>query len=188
MFLAGAYDEAVFLDMSDGMGNITKGFKKDAENISKLLAPHMERMDPDKTRCSTQLLYYFLCNVSYIHFRVCMRAFDSSSNTWKASKVMCINFPRVACIHGVEHVMTLLFDDVIKLEECAMLVTFFNCVRKFFDSACHLPAAMIKKYIKDHDNHVPLSLIKIAETRMGGKITFLFRLLRLRHHLAAIIH
>ena len=50
IFLAGAYDEDVFLDMSNCIGNITKGFNKDAENIYKLLAPHMERMDPDKIR------------------------------------------------------------------------------------------------------------------------------------------
>ena len=45
---AGVHDEAALLDIDDCTGNVTKGFKKDAEDIAKLLIPHMEMLDPEK--------------------------------------------------------------------------------------------------------------------------------------------
>ena len=76
--------------------------------------------------------------------------------------------------------MSLLFDDILKLEEFEMLVIFHNRLRKDFVSARHAPAAIFKKNSKDHNNDIPLSFIKIIEMRMGGKIIDLLRLLRLR--------
>ena len=76
----GDYDEARLLDVTDCMECAAKGFKKDAECISKYLAPHIERRDPNKTRCDTQSISYFLCNISYPCLRFDMRTFDSGSN------------------------------------------------------------------------------------------------------------
>ena len=77
---AGDYDEARLLDGTDYVECAAKGFKKDAECISKYLAPHIERRDPNKTRCDAQSISYFFCNVSYPCLRFDMRTFDSGPN------------------------------------------------------------------------------------------------------------
>lgn len=47
---AGVHEDAGLLDIADCSGHVAKGYKKDAEYIAKLFLPHMERLDPDKTR------------------------------------------------------------------------------------------------------------------------------------------
>ena len=47
---AGVHNDAGLLDIADCSGHVAKGYKKDAEYIAKLFLPHMERLDPDKTR------------------------------------------------------------------------------------------------------------------------------------------
>ena len=93
----------------------------------------------------------------------------------------------MTCIHGAEHVVSLFFDDVFKLEEFDLLAQFHNRLRNYFGSVRHSPAAMFRQHSKDHNNGIPLSFIKIAETRMGGKIIALLRLLRLRDPLVSTI-
>ena len=77
-----------------------------------------------------------------------MCEFDSVSNVRKDRDVMHINFPRVVCTYGVEHVESRFFEYVFKLEECGMLVTFHNRIRDNFDSDHHAPAAMLKSTAK----------------------------------------
>ena len=77
--------------------------------------------------------------------------------------------------------MTLLFDDVLKLEDVGMLVKLCNHIRKYFDSTCHAPAEMLKKYSKVCDNDS-------IEFHKDRKIIDLLRLLRLRDHIVAKIH
>lgn len=47
---AGVHNDAGLLDIVDCSGHVAKGYKKDAEYIAKIFLPHMERLDPDKTR------------------------------------------------------------------------------------------------------------------------------------------
>ena len=60
-----------------------------------------------------------------------------------------------------------------------------NRICDYFGSARHVPKAMLKKHIKDNDNGIPLSFIKIADTRMGVKTIALLRLLGSRDPRAA---
>ena len=101
---------------------------------------------------------------------------------------MYIKFPRVACIHGTEHVASIFFEDLFKLEDFDTLVTLHNLLRNYFGSAHHDPASMLKKHSKDDYNAISLSFIKIADTRMVGKIIALLRLLRLRDPLVTTIN
>ena len=117
-----------------------------------------------------------------------MSALDGRSNAKKTNEVMSIKFPQVACVHGTEHDMLLLFDDVLELEEFGMLMKFCNNLRNYFGSACHAAVAILKKHNKHNDNDVLLSFIKISETHMGGKIITLLRLIRLRDPLVVTIH
>ena len=73
-----------------------------------------------------------------------MVAFDGASNVQKAGAVISVNFPRVTCIHGAEHVVSLFFDDVFKLEEFDVLVQLHNRLRNYFGSVRHAPSAMFR--------------------------------------------
>ena len=116
-----------------------------------------------------------------------MCAFDGASNVQKAGAILSIHFPRVTCVHGAEHVVSLFFNDVFKLKELSVLVQYHNRLRNYFGSVRHAPSAMFRKHSKDHNKGISLSFIKIAETRMGGNIIALLRLLRLRDPLVATI-
>ena len=102
--------------------------------------------------------------------------------------MMSIKFPRVTCVYGEEHVVSIFFDDVFKLEEFDMLVTLHNRLRNYFGSARHAPTEILKKRSKDDNNDIPLSFIKIEDALMGGKIICLLSLLRLRDPLVTTIH
>ena len=80
------------------------------------------------------------------------------------------------------------FDNVFKLEEFDVLVIFHNSLCNYFGSTRHCPEAMLKKNSKDNNNDIHLGFIKIEDTRMGGNIISLLRLLRLRDPLAIEIH
>ena len=89
------------------------------------------------------------CSISHItSFRFDMCAFDGASNVQKAGKIISVYFPRLTCIHGAEHVVSLFFDDVFKLKEFDdvfklkefdVLVLFHNQLRNYFGSVCHAP-------------------------------------------------
>ena len=46
--VSGVHDETGLLEIDNYIGHVAKGFKKDAECITKLFIPRMERMDPEK--------------------------------------------------------------------------------------------------------------------------------------------
>ena len=126
------------------------------------------------------------CSISHItSFRFDMCAFDGASNVQKAGKIISVYFPRLTCIHGAEHVVSLFFDDVFKLKEFDVLVLFHNQLCNYFGSVRHAPAAMFKTHSKAHNNGIALSFIKIADTHLGGTIIALLCLLRLRDPLVA---
>lgn len=47
---AGVHNDAGLIDIADCSGHVAKGYKKDAKYIAELFIPHMERLDPNKTR------------------------------------------------------------------------------------------------------------------------------------------
>ena len=51
-----------------------------------------------------------------------MCAFDGACNVQKAGKSMSINFPLVVCIHEVDHVVSLFFDDAIFIRRVCHVV------------------------------------------------------------------
>ena len=58
---AGVHNDAGLLDIADCSGHVAKGYKKDAEYIAKLFIPHMEQLDPDKTRYVIHFPELFHC-------------------------------------------------------------------------------------------------------------------------------
>ena len=110
------------------------------------------------------------------------------SNFQKDGDIISIKLTRVTWTHGTDHVISLFFNDVFKLEEFDVLVVLCYRLRNCFSSIRHAPTSMPKKYIKHSNNDTPLSSIKKADACKGGKIISLLRLLRLRDPLASTIH
>ena len=57
--------------------------------------------------------------------------FDGASNVQKAGQVLMAMFPRTFCFHGGEHVVSLFFTDIARIEPvkvCYILSSIFNYI------------------------------------------------------------
>ena len=114
-----------------------------------------------------------------------LAAFDGASNVQLAGKILEVIFPRVTTIHGAEHVMSLFFDDVFKRDGLGILTRFSRDCRDKFGSPRHNTLAMFQKHSARYNSGRELLFVKPCETRMGGEIISLLRLLRLRDPLVS---
>ena len=73
------------------------GGKKDAPYIASLFESYLDDLDPN--RDLTDVIF-----------------FDGASNVQKAGRILEAKFPCAHCIHGGEHVISLFFDDIAKLD------------------------------------------------------------------------
>jgi len=79
------------------------GGKKDAAYISEIF--HEKVVEYDPTNTVTDLFY-----------------FDGASNVQKAGQVLTAQFPRAFCYHGGEHVVSLFFSDIAKIQPVKVCV------------------------------------------------------------------
>ena len=90
--------------------HMAEGGKKDASYISDIFDDKVMEYDPKMTLTDT---FYF----------------DSASNVQKAGQVLMAKFPRSFCFHGGEHVVSLFFTDLSKIDPvrvCYMFLFIFN--------------------------------------------------------------
>ena len=106
---SGIHNAAAVLDIVDCSGHMSKGGKKDAAYLARLILPHMKKLDPDK--CLVDLLY-----------------FDGASNVQKSGVIISKHYPRCSVLHGGEHVVSLVFDDIFKMDQFKLLITFHSKV------------------------------------------------------------
>ncbi len=69
-------------------------------------------------------------------------------------------------LHGAEHVMALLFQDVFN--GCPEYVQLSNVCKKFrnvFGSTRHAPTAMFRGHAKEHNGGKKIGFIKVSECR-----------------------
>lgn len=100
------------LEIVDCHDHLADGGKKDATYIASTFVPHLERHDPDKEL--TELIL-----------------FDGAGNVQKGGRIIEAMYPRVTCLHGAEHGISLFFSDVAKLPEIkvrrGVVSTCFQC-------------------------------------------------------------
>ena len=65
--------------------------------------------------CATSFNHLLLPYYYVILFRFDLCAFDGASNVQKAGQVLSQHYPRMTCIHGAEHVVSLFLGDVFHL-------------------------------------------------------------------------
>jgi hypothetical protein len=126
---AGAHNPAAVLEIVNCSSHLQKGDKKDASYIASLFRPHLLELDPYKT--CIDLIY-----------------FDGASNVQKAGGIISAYYPRVTCLHGAEHVVSLFFSDISKLSPIKTFIRFYRRVYKWFGSGSHhAPYAIFKNHV-----------------------------------------
>jgi hypothetical protein len=112
---SGIHNAAAVLDIVDCSGHMSRGGKKDAAYVARLILPHMKKLDPNK--CLFDLLY-----------------FDGATSVQKAGVIISMHYPRCTVLHGGEHVVSLVFDDIFKMDQFKLLITFHSKVSDCFYS------------------------------------------------------
>jgi hypothetical protein len=78
------------LEIHNCSSHLAEGNRKDANYIADVINNHLELIDPRKSKFDLVI-------------------FDGASNMQKAGKILEANNPRLSCIHGSEHVVSLFF-------------------------------------------------------------------------------
>ena len=103
------------LDIIDCTDHMEVGGKKDAKYIADIFEEHIEALDPKGVHLNAVL-------------------FDGASNVQKAGRLIEAKYPQVSVLHGVEHVISLFFADVSKLNFVLYLIINYRRVYRVFGS------------------------------------------------------
>jgi hypothetical protein len=126
---AGVHNPAAVLEIVNCSQHLQGGGKKDATYIAGLFKPHLKELDPQKA----------LVDLVY---------FDGASNVQKAGNIIGAHYPRVTCLHGSEHVVSLFFGDLSKLSAIKAFIRFYRRVYKWFGSGSHhVPYAIFSNHV-----------------------------------------
>ena len=126
---AGVFNPAAVLEIVNCSSHLQAGGKKDASYIASLFNPHLDELDPHKSL--VDLLY-----------------FDGASNVQKAGSIIGAVYPRVTCLHGAEHVVSLFFSDICKIASIQAFIRYYRRVYKWFGSGSHhVPYAIFSKHV-----------------------------------------
>ena len=87
---------AVLIEIIDCTARLLEGEKKDGAFISSLFLPVMEALD--KLKDKADIVF-----------------FDGGSNFQLAGRILQARFPRITVVHGLEHVLSLVFEDISKI-------------------------------------------------------------------------
>lgn len=91
--------------IEDCSGHMSQGGKKDAVYIASLLEEVVLPYDPDRLRTT---IFWF----------------DGAGNVQKAGRILEVLFPRAYSLHGGEHVISLFFSDIAKLQQIKVSLIF----------------------------------------------------------------
>jgi hypothetical protein len=90
--------------IKDCSGHMSEGGKKDAEYIAEMMEDIIVPYDTDKTK---SIIFWF----------------DGASNVQKAGRILQAKFPRSYALHGGEHVVSLFFSDIAKINVIKVMLS-----------------------------------------------------------------
>lgn len=157
------HEPAGCLSIVDCTGHLQANGRKDASYISSLFIPHITQMEEEIPKCTDLII------------------FDGAANVQKAGLLVESRFPHISVIHGAEHVISLFYSDIFRLDEFAVLKRLNQYIYRFFGSgSMHSPYAIFSKHARDHNNGKSIGLIRASDTRMGGHVISMMRTLKLK--------
>jgi hypothetical protein len=141
------------LEIADCTAHLSKGGKKDAKYIAKIIMPLIQLMESEedvhKKRYSRLIDFVF---------------FDGASNIQNAGKILWAFNPRITVGHGAKHVVSLFFSDVYtKVKSFMLLSAFAKRVCNIFGAVRHSLSVMFKKYSRQHNHGVDLGFVESSE-------------------------
>lgn len=158
------------LKIVDCSAHLETNGRKDASYIAQLFFPHIVEIENQVPRCTDLVI------------------FDGASNVQKAGALLEAQFPHISVIHGAEHVISLLYQDVFKLTPFMVLKNINRLIYRYFGSgSMHAPYAIFSKHTREHNGGKPIGLIRAADTRMGGHVISMLRTLRLKDPLISTV-
>lgn len=159
---ASVKEPSIVLEIADATDHLKEGGKKDSSYVAGCFIPWCRRLDPDNK------------------FLDCV-FFDGAGDVQKAGKLLAARNPRIAVLHGAEHVVSLFCKDVAKLTPIHIVVLKYRFLYRVFGSgSMHRPYAVFQKAAKEFNHGRKIGLLKPADTRMAGYFIALHRLLRLQ--------
>ena len=159
---------AACLEVHDCTEHLENGGTKDAEYIAELFMDHMKRLDPDGE---------FFDQVT----------FDGGSNFQKAARALQEVFPRCEVTQGAEHVLSLMFKDILHCTFVHDVMKFYQILFRWFGGSHHQIYATWKKYSRMHNKGRAVALLRPSDVRMAGYIYAFLRLLGCRKTIESMI-
>jgi hypothetical protein len=96
IFASGFHAPATLIEIVDCTTRLVAGKKKDGAFISSLFLPVIEMLDSLKDK--TDIVF-----------------FDGGSNFQLAGRIIQAKFARITVVHGLEHVLSLVFEDISRI-------------------------------------------------------------------------
>ena len=94
--------------------------------------------------------------------------FDGASNVQLAGELLKIHYPRISVMRGVEHTVSLFFNDVSKIPVANQIITAHNAIYHSFGSDIyHKPHSIFKSKSYEFHNR-KIGLFSGNDTRMAG--------------------
>ena len=106
--------------------------------------------------------------------------FDGASNVQLAGELLQIRYPKITVMRGVEHTVSLFFNDVSKIPVFNKMITAHKAIHNLFGSGIyHKPHSIFKSKSYDFHNR-NIGLFSGNDTRMAGYFIGMQRDLRMQ--------
>ena len=113
--------------------------------------------------------------------------FDGASNVQLGGKFLKVHYPKLTVVRGVEHTLSLFFNDVSKIPIVNQMIFAHNMIYNIFGSGIYNKPHSIFKY-KSQDSHKrKIGLFSGNDTRMAGYFMGMHIELHMRKVLQATI-
>ena len=114
--------------------------------------------------------------------------FDGASNVQLAGELLKIHYPKITVMRGVEHTVSLFFNDVSKIPVVNQMITAHKAIYNLFGSGIyHKPHSIFKSKSYEFQNR-NIGFFSGNNTRMAGYFIGTHRYLRMRKALLATVY
>ena len=114
-----------------------------------------------------------------------MLFFYGASNVQKAGKLLQVDYPRISCLWGAEHIISLWFNDLAKTFHVKLLIRVYRHLYKWFGGSVHVLYALLQTTSAANNEYSAMSLCLLlaSDVRMGGHFIAFICLARLKQSL-----
>ena len=113
---------------------------------------------------------------------------DGASNVQLAGELLKIHYPKVSVIHGVEHTVSLFFNDVSKIQVVNQMITSHKAMYNLFGSGIyHKPLSIFKSKSYEFHNR-KIGLFSGNDARIARFFIGMHKDLRMRKALLATVY